>query len=237
MNARVVSSLLALGLLSATSSASALPGVDIGVGAIGIAGASIIDQADSGAGSDVYPGFAGTRSGFGAVGEIRILGFLGLEAAFIRSSDKGEGDIKFGGKAISASLGQTATHIPVMAKLVLPVPVFSPFVGLGVDFVKPGACSSSLSLEGNTIPTTCFNDSYTMWTGALGAELSLPFLDFIRFPISLRASKHRSFGDDMSDRGSLTLPSEANPSATPSASLRSEWRYDVYGTVGASLFF
>jgi hypothetical protein len=237
MHARVASSLLALGLLSATSTASALPGVDIGVGAVGIAGLSIIDQASSGTGSDVYPGFAGTRSGFGGVVEARFLGFLGVEAGFVRSNDKGEGDIKFAGKSISASLGQSATHIPVLAKLVLPVPVFSPFVGLGVDFVKPGACSSSLSLEGTTIPTTCFNDSYTMWTGALGAELSLPFLDFIRFPISVRASKHRDFGSDMSDRGSITVPSEANPTAVPSASLRSEWRYDVYGTVGASFFF
>jgi hypothetical protein len=237
MNVRVASSLLALGLLSATSTAAALPGVDIGVGAIGIAGASIIDQASSGTGSDVYPGFAGTRSGFGAVGELRFLGFLGVEAGFIRSSDKGEGDIKFGGRSISGSLGQTATHIPVLAKLVLPVPVFSPFVGLGVDFVKPGACSSSLSLAGTTVPTTCYNNSYTMWTGALGAELSLPFLDFIRFPISVRVSRHQDFGGDMSDRGSVTLPSDTKPSAVPSASLRSEWRYDVYGTVGASFFF
>lgn len=237
MNARVATSLLAIGLLSAPSTASALPGVDIGVGAVGLAGLSVIDKAGSGTGSDVYPGFAGTRTGFGAVGEVRFLGFLGLEAGFVRSSDKGEGDIAFGGKSISASLGQTATHIPVMAKLVLPVPVFSPFVGLGVDFVKPGSCSSSLALEGTTIPTTCFNDSYTMWTGALGAELSLPFLDFIRFPISVRASKHRDFGDDMAARGSVTLPSTSNPTAVPSAALRSEWRYDVYGTVGASFFF
>ncbi len=237
MNARVVSSLLALGLATLSSNAFALPGVDVGVGLVGLVGGSIIDKAsgDSPAAS-LYPGFAGTRTGIGLAVEARFLGFLGVEADYIVSNDKGSGDVTFGGKSVSASLGQTATHIPVMAKLVLPIPVFSPFVGLGVDFVKPGTCESSLALQGTTIPTTCFNSSYSMWTAALGAELSLPFLDFIRFPISIRGSRHRDFGDSIGDRGAITFDSTTGQVPT-GASLRSEWRYDVQGVVGASFFF
>ena len=47
MNARVVSSLLALGLATLSSSAFALPGVDVGVGLVGLVGGSIIDKASA----------------------------------------------------------------------------------------------------------------------------------------------------------------------------------------------
>jgi hypothetical protein len=236
MNARAASSLLALGLATLSSSALAFPGLDIGVGIAGLAGGSIIDKASgSDPASQAYPGFAGTRVGVGGVLEARFLGFVGVEAGYFVSTDKGEGDVKLLGKEIAASLGQSATHIPVMAKLVAPIPVFSPFIGVGVDFVKPGSCESSLKLEGVTVPTTCYNDSYSMWTGALGAEISLPFFDMVRFPISLRGSAHRDFGDGLSDRGTITV--NATTGIPESAKLRSEWRYDVYGTVGASIFF
>jgi len=236
MNARAASSLFALGLATLSSSALAFPGLDIGVGVAGLAGLSIIDQPSGNEpASKAYPGFAGTRTGIGGVLEARFLGFVGVEAGYFVSTDKGEGDVSLLGKSISASLGQTATHIPVMAKLVAPIPIFSPFIGLGVDFVKPGSCESSLKLEGVTVPTTCYNDSYSMWTGALGAEISLPFLDMIRFPVSLRGSAHRDFGDSLSDRGTITVNSTTG--IPESAKLRSEWRYDVYGTVGASIFF
>jgi hypothetical protein len=237
MNARVASSLLALGLATLSSSALAFPGLDIGVGVVGLAGGSIIDKAsESDPASQAYPGFAGTRVGVGGVVEARFLGIVGIEAGYVVSTDKGEGDVSLLGKSIAASLGQTASHIPVMVKLVAPIPVFAPFVAAGIDFVKPGSCESSLKLEGVTVPTTCYNDSYSMWTGALGAEISLPFLDFIRFPISLRGSAHRDFGDGIADRASFTFD-PATGKVPTSANLRSEWRYDVYGTVGASLFF
>ena len=236
MNARVASSLLALGLATLSSSALAFPGLDIGVGVAGLAGGSIIDKASgSDPASQAYPGFAGTRVGIGGVLEARFLGFVGIEAGYFVSTDKGEGDVSLLGKSISASLGQSASHIPVLVKLVAPIPMFSPFIGAGVDFVKPGSCESSLKLEGVTVPTSCFNDSYSMWTGALGAEISLPFFDMVRFPISLRGSAHRDFGDGLSDRGTITVDSTTG--IPTSARLRSEWRYDVYGTVGASIFF
>jgi hypothetical protein len=236
MNARVASSLLALGLATLSSSALAFPGLDIGVGVVGLAGGSIIDQPDgSDNASKAYPGFAGSRVGVGGVVEARFLGIVGVEAGYIVSTDKGEGDVTLLGKSIAASLGQSASHIPVMLKLVAPLPIFAPFIGAGVDFVKPGSCESSLKLEGVTVPTTCYNDGYSMWTGALGAEISLPFLDFIRFPISVRGSAHRDFGDGLSDRGAITT--DATTGIPTSAKLRSEWRYDVYGTVGASIFF
>ena len=236
MNARVASSLLALGLATLSSSALAFPGLDIGVGVAGLAGGSIIDKASgSDPASQAYPGFAGTRVGIGGVLEARFLGFLGVEAGYFVSTDKGDGDVKLLGKSISATLGQSASHIPVLVKLVAPIPMFAPFIGAGVDFVKPGSCESNLKLEGVTVPTTCYNDSYSMWTGALGAEISLPFFDMIRFPISLRGSAHRDFGDGLSDRGTITVDSTTG--VPTSARLRSEWRYDVYGTVGASIFF
>ena len=227
--------IIAVAALAFSSTAWALPGVDIGLGVFGLAGASIIDQVSGGSEADkAYPGFAGTRTGIGFTLEARVLGMLGIEAGYIKSSDKGSGDIKFGAYDVSASLGQTATHIPVVLKFVLPIPVFKPFALVGIDYVSPDACEATLKTGGVTIPTTCYNASYSMWTAGIGAEIALPIpgLD-IRIPFSVRGSKHRDFGDTMAaDRGTITL--ETSPR---SANLRSEWRYDVYGTVGAAIFF
>ncbi len=236
MNARVVSSLLALGLATLSSSAFALPGVDVGVGLVGIGGAAFITKAsETNATSDLYPGFGGARVGIGANLELRVLGFLGIEAGFVKSNDKGKGDIDVNGYSVSAELGQTATHLPVLVKLVLPLPFFKPFIGAGIDFVTPGDCSSSFTGGGVTTPTVCHNASYSMWTGAVGAELALPIpgLD-LRIPLSLRYSRHRDFGDSITERASFVVD---RTGIVNKIDFRSEWQHEVYATAGVSLFF
>jgi len=236
MNARVVSSLLALGLVTLSSTSFALPGVDVGVGLVGLGGASFITKSsDSGPGSETYPGFVGLRTGIGANLELRVLGVVGIEAGFIKSNDKGKGDINVAGYNVSAELGQTATHIPVLVKLVLPIPFFAPFVGAGIDFVKPGDCSSSFSGGGVVTPTTCHNANYSMWTGAVGAELALPIPGIdLRIPLSLRYSRHRDFGDSISERASFVVD---RTGIVNKIDFRSEWQHETYATAGVSLFF
>jgi len=190
--------------------------LSLGTGVHVLAGANWLDQSSSLA----LPGYAGFRTGVGVSAELRLLGVVGLEADLVRSNDRGEGKVSLQGlPSVSSTVGQPSWHLPLLAKVVVPLPVVKPFAVAGVDLVMPSGCSS--------IGVACTAGSYTMWVGGIGAEISIPVpvLDMVRIPISLRYEQNR-------DASALVTRAAAD-----GTTVRSEWGRDLHVTAGAVLLF
>ncbi|MEN9800495.1 MAG: hypothetical protein RL653_4192 [Pseudomonadota bacterium] len=206
-------------LLSALLAASpALAGdlFSVGIGAHALAGVNWLDQSPSLA----LPGYAGFRTGVGASAELRLLGVVGVEAGLVRSNDRGEGSVSLEGiPTPTQSVGQASWHVPVVAKVVIPLPLIKPFALAGLDFVFPNACSS--------IGVNCTAGNYAMWVGGVGAEIAvpLPVLDMVRFPVSLRYQQNRD---------AASLSTRATPDGQ---TVRAEWGRDLHVTAGVVLLF
>ena len=189
----------------------------VGVGAQVLAGTNWLDDSASLA----VPGYAGFRTGVGISAELRLLGIVGVEAGLVRSNDRGEGKVSLEGlPSVSSTVGQASWHVPLLAKVVIPVvPLVKPFVVAGVDLVMPGGC--------NSIGVQCTTGSYGMWVGGVGAEIALPVpvLDMVRIPLSLRYEQNR-------DPSALVTRT-----ATDGTTVRSEWGRDLHVTAGAVLLF
>lgn len=189
----------------------------VGVGAHVLAGTNWLDAS----GSLAVPGYAGFRTGVGVSAELRLLGIVGLEVDLVRSNDRGEGKVSLKGlPEVSSTVGQAAWHVPLLAKVVVPVvPLVKPFVVAGVDLVLPSGCSS--------IRVDCTAGSYRMWVGGVGAELALPVpvLDMVRIPLSLRYQQNQ-------DASALATRTTADGST-----VRAEWGRDLHVTAGAVLLF
>ena len=188
----------------------------LGVGAHVLAGSNWLDASSSLA----LPGYAGFRTGVGVSAELRLLGIVGLEVDLVRSNDRGEGKVSLQGlPTVSSTVGQPSWHLPLLAKVVVPLPLVKPFAVAGVDLVMPSGCSS--------IGVSCTAGSYTMWVGGIGAEIAIPVpvLDMVRIPVSLRYQQNR-------DEAALVTRTAADGST-----VRSEWGRDLHVTAGAVLLF
>lgn len=190
--------------------------VSFGIGAHALAGVNWLDQSPSLA----LPSYAGFRTGVGASAEFRLLGVVGVEAGLVRSNDRGEGTISLEGiPTPTQSVGQASWHVPVVAKVVIPLPLLSPYAMAGLDFVLPNACSS--------IGVSCTAGNYAMWVGGVGAEIAvpLPVLDMVRFPVSLRYQQNR-------DAAALSTRATSD-----GQTVRAEWGRDLHVTAGVVLLF
>jgi hypothetical protein len=190
--------------------------LQLGVGVHVLAGTNWLDQSPSLA----LPSYAGFRTGVGAAAELRLLGVVGVEAGLVRSNDRGEGTLSLEGiPTPTQSVGQTSWHIPLVAKVVIPLPVISPYALAGLDIVLPNACSS--------IGVSCTAGSYTMWVGGVGAEIAvpLPVLDLVRFPVSLRYQQNR-------DAAAFSTRATSD-----GQTVRAEWGRDLHVTAGVVLLF
>lgn len=189
--------------------------------------------------SQTYPGFSGTQFAFGAFIDIRLLKIVGIEVDFLRVSGKGSGDVSLTPTtngvvqpSIDGTLEikQTATHIPVLLKGVLPLPLVAPYVFVGPEFVFVSDTTSSMSgALGNSITTNgAYSDNYKYWTFGFGMEIKLPVPDLdIRIPISVRGSVNPGVSDHLQDRWIVNGNNIA---------INTQWQYAVSGNVGFGFY-
>jgi hypothetical protein len=216
-----------------------------GLGVLGSFGGNFLNKPDDrtvtvpgfGTATDTeYPGFAGTTGGFGLMVDARLIGFLGLEIDAIKMTNSGTADIDIttNGRTqtFSVEISNDTWHIPVLAKVVIPLPLLAPFAVAGPEFVRVGGSSATVSPAG--LPVASHADHYTMWTGGLGVEVKLPLpgLD-IRIPVSLRGSYNPSITDKVSDRVNYTFAGNA----ITARDFDARWRYQALGVVGAAIYF
>ena len=234
--ARVTCAIAALAFASVPRAAHAKP-FQIGAGLIGVAGGNFQDKPDrSGLQPDVNPGFGGPTIGGGLMVDARFLdGLLGLEVDAMRTSDHGNGSIKFSSPAGSLdakiTIGQPAWHIPILAKVTIDVPIVAPAFYVGPEIVLPSVASTSVDpslLAGNFSQTS---DTYVMVTFGVGVEikLPLPILD-LRIPIGLRGGFAPGVSSDFADRTNV------DPIALH-VTYRSEWKFQAAATLGAAVYF
>lgn len=209
--------------------------VKFGAGLGGVIGGNFLDKpSDKSLGNgltagDVYPGFAGMTAGGGLMLDARFINLLGIELDVFRTSDKGSGDITQNGVKFHLTIGQSAWHLPVLAKVVIPSTLISPEFLIGPEFVFPG--KASLTIDPGTTPTTATASNYTMITFGAGLEIKLPLpaLD-LRIPIQLRGSVNPGVSNKLVDR--VTTDKAYNVT-----SIKSEWKYQAVATLGVELYF
>lgn len=251
--------LTAAGLVLYSSSAAFAAGDDddtdsgvpvkIGAGLIGVVGGNFLDKPDDthpkyqnvSVGIETYPGFGGVSSGAGVMLDGRFFGMLGLEIDVIRSSDHGHGDLTINGTKFTMTIGQSAWHVPVLAKLVAPLPVVRPMLFVGPELVFPASAEGKVDPVYPGFPAiSAAADSYMVITGGIGMEfkLPLPALD-LRIPFTLRGGYNPSLGDTLDDRAThvITPVPGTNAVSIDKVEYKSEWRYQTYATLGVAAYF
>jgi hypothetical protein len=214
-----------------------------GAGLLGIVGGNFISKPGDktltipGVGTgqtEFYPGFGGTTLGGGLMLDLRFIDLLGLEVDVLRTTDKGKGDITFNGVyKVTLSIEQSAWHVPILAKVVVPGPIVRPMFFLGPELVFPsGATAESDKPLGTVIDAKA--DTYTMLTFGGGVEIKLPLptLD-LRIPIALRGSYTPSVSDKLQDRVDVVWSGTAAQKVT----YHTEWQYQVAMTLGVAAYF
>jgi hypothetical protein len=207
--------------------------VQLGVGLMAGAGGNFIEKPDPFSilspypGLQPNPGFGGATFGGGLALDLRILPFIGLELDILRKSDKGTGTYN----NVDFTIGGGATHVPILAKFLLPSPLVAPFAILGGEFVSPSDGDAEAKANGITAPVPQWANSYWMFTFGLGMEIKLPLpVVDIRIPISLRGSITPGASSDAIDR--------SRPTATPGLfSYNAEWQYAFSLNAGAQIYF
>lgn len=170
----------------------------------------------------------GALSGFvfagGLTAEARFLGIAGLEIDALVGKDRVAGDVEIEGRSAQLSAGQTALHLAVLAKGVLPLEGISPFLVLGPEFVFPGLPEVEADPPLRSVATA---ERYTLLTAGAGVELTLNEGLGLRAPLGLRFSFAPGLGDDLADRV-RPLPSDA-------VITTSEVRYQLIATAGVTI--
>jgi hypothetical protein len=230
---RIASGVSAAALLLAPTVANAGEILDLGAGVMLGAGLNVLPAPTGtgpGAGPTVIEGdtFSGTVLGAGLSLDARLVGIVGAEVDFFRSEDKGSGEPKVGGLGVKVTVGQPSLHVPMLAKVVLPLPLLSPFVVFGPEFVIPGKSEATVSVNGTN--AKAYAEGYTMLTGGIGMEIKLPIpaLD-IRIPMSARLS--------LNPKSSSELAQRVNVDLTGTATFRSEWKYQGLATLGVAFYY
>ncbi len=242
---------LVAGLVLGSSSAFAEDRpITFGATAFGIVGGNFLtqpsDSAVSANGSTVdapYPGFGGVGGGFGFGLDARYREFLGLEIDLILSSDRGKATLENPPVVASTevTIGQQAWHLPILARVALPLPIVEPFILAGPEFVFPGESEASPANFG-TGKLTAHADTYTMITLGVGAEFKLPIPELdVRMPLTLRGSVNPGLGSDIGDRATYQFGKAAAPDgqiyskAIESIDFNSQWKYQAAATLGVSM--
>ncbi len=229
----------ALSLTCTLAQAEIAPDLDLNVGLLSMVGGNFLNQP-----SDlnvapgvpvrlVYPGFAGLAGGGGISAQIRWRKFLALETNLFLSSDHGFAYIDL----VRVEIGQSAWHLPLMAKAYYPFETVLPYIMLGVEFVQP------VTLRANTAPllppgATRIGSragSYMHILMGLGIEIKLPIQDVdLRIPIGLRMGINPSTPDAARERADYTIR-PGPPFEVDTVIFSSEWQYQVHATLGLSI--
>ncbi len=212
--------------------------VQFGAGLMGEFGGNFLNKPDdvsTNPAGHTYPGFGGTSSGGGLMLEGRFIGLLGLEADILRSSDHGHGDLTINGYKFTITVGQSAWHVPVLAKLVAPLPVVRPMVFAGPEFVFPSTAEASVASSvpfGTQIAANA--GSYTLFTGGVGIEFKLPLPNIdLRIPFTLRGGYNPSVKSKLDQRATYTV----SGNTITAIDYKSEWKYQTYATLGVAAYF
>lgn len=181
-----------------------------------------------------YPGFAGMTIGGGLMIDARFIKLLGVEADVFRTSDKGSGDLSINNYKFHITLGQSAWHVPILAKLVVPAPIVAPEFFVGPEFVFPGKGSLTIDKPGLP-PIGATADNYTMITFGAGLEIKLPLpVVDLRIPFQLRGGYNPGVSSKLEDRTDTTVSSSGGVQVK---SIKSEWKFQAVATLGAELYF
>lgn len=214
-----------------------------GAGVLGVAGGNFISKPSDktltvpGVGTgqaEFYPGFGGTTLGGGLMLDLRFIDLLGLELDVLRTTDRGQGDITFNGVyKVTFTIEQSAWHVPILAKVVIPGPIVRPMFFVGPELVFPsGATAEANKPIGTEVDASA--ESYTMLTFGGGVEIKLPLpaID-LRIPIALRGSYNPSVSDKLKDR----IEVQWSGSAAQKITYHTEWQYQVAMTLGVAAYF
>jgi hypothetical protein len=188
--------------------------------------------------SQAYPGFSGTEYALGLFLDVRVLKLVGIEVDFLRVSGKGSGDITLttSNNGVvnnidgSLQIQQTATHIPVLVKGVLPLPLVAPYIFVGPEFVfvSDNGATMSGALAASQTTNGAYSDNYKYWTFGFGMEIKLPVPDIdMRIPISIRGSVNPGVSDHLQDRWIVNGNNLA---------MNTQWQYAVSGNVGFGFY-
>jgi hypothetical protein len=212
----------------------ALGPVDLGVSVLGTGGYVALDKPSpssfsSGTSRGEIQGFGGLAVGGGLALEARLFGFLGLEIDGIFSRDRGRGEVRIDGREGQVTLGQSAVHVPILLKGVLPLPGLRPFLVAGPELVLPLPAKAEVEPAGS-VRAVVGTARYTMLTTGVGAELKLPLpsLD-LRASFSLRGSYRLGSSSELSER--------VTPLGSGALILDGRWRYQGLATAAIGLFF
>lgn len=198
----------------------------IGVGAVGYAGGSFLDQPDDHEGY-VYPGFGGFGGGGGFSLDVRAFEIVGLEFNALRTGDYGKGEVEFPGVTIDVEVGQSAWHFPVFLKLVYPGELVRPSLMVGMEFVKPDKQETTVTPDVAELLTVDSED-YSLLAFGLGLEVVLPIEGVdLRIPISFRGAINL----DTADRTEERFVMEGSR-----VGFRSEWQYHAGVTLGLAYY-
>jgi hypothetical protein len=173
-----------------------------------------------------YPGFGGVGGGAGLNLEFSWR-FVGLSFDIYQSKDQGSGKLDL----ISRDMGQSAWHLPLMLKLMIPNRVVTPYAIVGWEWVKPNQASwedqksniiqPGINIGGKNYSYGAYSQNYDAFVFGLGLDIRL--LPSLSMPIRLRG--HHSFmkKDTLNDV----------MKATDSQLLfRSQWEWQAELTIG-----
>ncbi len=165
------------------------------------------EKPSSGDPAGLYPGYFGSKSGVGVSLEGRVFGALGLQVDILRVSEDATAEIN----RVKNHLEQTALHVPVYAKGILPFGPVRPFVGFGPEFVFG------------------VTENYTLLGGMLGVEGYIPIKSVVLLiPFGLRYAYNVGMGSTLQDR-SETFFGQQTP--------RPNFQHNAGLTLGVSLLY
>ncbi len=218
-------------LVPVAAQAQIIDDFQVGIGVSGLGGANFIDEPadeDKIVTSDgrqflvPYPGFAGSSTGFGFHLDLRYLDIIGLEIGTFFTTDEGSGEIN----DRNLTIGQKATHVPVLLKIAVPGIIVRPNAFVGFDFVFPG---ESIAEGEAGFALTSSAKSYTAFMFGFGFEVALPIPEVdIRIPLSFRGGLNTGFPENFEDRA--TFNTRGN--VITGIDVLSEWLWEVQGTLG-----
>jgi hypothetical protein len=233
----MVPALTLLTTLTTPRTAEAAPELfTFGAGLLGSAGGVWLDRPDSttlelpSSGDPLtYPAFAGHTFGGGVFVEGRLFEIVGVEVDFLYAPESLGGDATRAGQPLRITLSQPAFRIPILAKGVLPLGAFSPFLAAGPELVFYGL-SSARTAPGERLGAVASANPSVWALFAAGVEWAVPALPVdLRIPLSMRLGWNPSVSDDLDERATA-LPSDA-------VVFESAPRLMAALTLGAGLYF
>ncbi len=236
--------------------AHAFEHVEVGVGILGQAGANFLDKPDdqtimvNGKSVDLspeYPGFAGFTGGVGGMLDVRIMKYIGIEFDVMHQWDYGTAELKLTNNSTNQTtrynieIGNTALHMPLLLKGVLPGEVAQPMLFVGPEFVVPvGEPRAEIVKQtGNVSVGTQYSavkDSYINVMFGLGMEFVLPIESddiSIRIPLTLRGSVNPGVSGKRTDRANYTV----SGNKITNVEYHTEWKFQAVANMGISAHF